>query len=628
MSDDMLPYYERELAIIRDLAAEFAARHPKIAARLAIGRDDSQDPHVERLLQGFAFLTARVHRRLDDDFPELSNSLLGMLYPHYLEPVPSMAVVEMAFDPKQAAVTEPHIVPRGTLLETEHVDDETCQYRTCFEVPLLPVRISGVSLAGPPFRLPRLPQPGTAAVLTIDIETLSDAITIGQLDLSRLRFHLHAGSGKIPYELYELLLTRCLGVIVSESPQDKSATALPAESLRPAGFAANEAAIPSDARSFPGYRLLTELFALPRKFLFVDLEGLDRSVTGRIGRRLQISFLLATTNENLERAVSVDTVRLGCTPIVNLFHQRLDPLRIEGKTSEICIVPDARRPLALEVHSIQQVRFVEQGGRSSVVGAFHEPDRRRGMAGGTGDGGRTALWWTASRRSRRAPRPDGAIDVGSDLWLSLVNEAGGPAMLTDGTVIVESQCVNRNLPSRLPFAVGRPRMSFREGHGVVGRVLCLHAPTTTVRPDSGGGAAWRLISHLSLNHLSLVDVGEQSAAEVLREILQMYLLEGTADYHQKSQWVQGVLSASTRRVTARIPGPDGGICRGLEVRLDLDEERFADGAAYLFASVIERFLGSWVTLNSFTRLVAASKQRESRREEWRWPPRAGNRVLV
>ena len=627
MSNELLPYYERELAIMRDLAAEFAARHPKIAARLSIGRDDSQDPHVERLLQGFAFLTARVHKRLDDDYPELCQTLLEMLYPHYVQPVPSMTVVGMAFDPKQAAVTVPHIVPRGTLLETEPVDDENCQFRTCFDVPLQPMRITSVKLEGPPFQLPILPQQGTAAILTIEIETLSDAITIGQLDLGTLRFHLHSGSGRVPYELYELLLSKCLGIVVSEGPRDRDAVFLPPERLRPAGFEPDEATIPCDSRSFPGYRLLTELFALPRKFLFVDLAGLDRASTSRFGRRMQIAIQLSTTNDELEKGVTADTVRLGCTPVVNLFHQRLDPVRLDGRATEISVIPDARRPLALEVHSIKQVRFVEVGGGSSPVGAFHEPTHRLRMPGGSEDNGKR-MWWTAARRPRRSPRPDGTIDLGTDLWMSLVDEDGGPAPLTDGTLIVEAECVNRNLPSRLPFTVGRPRMTFREGHGVVGQVLCLHAPTATVRPDISGGAAWRLLSHLSLNHLSLVDADELAAAEVLREILQLYLLEGTQDFHQKSQWVQGLICTSSRRVAGRVPGPEGGICRGLEVRLLLDEERFADGAAYLFASVIERFLGSWVTLNSFTRLVAASKQRESRREEWRWPPRSGNRVLA
>ncbi len=193
MSDDLLPYYDRELSILRGLAAEFADRHPKIASRLALGQDDSQDPHVERLLQGFAFLASRIHLRLDDDFPELTDALLGVLYPHYLQPVPSMSIVELSFDPKQAAVTEAYRVSRGTVIETEPVDDEPCCYRTCFDVDLLPIRVAAVKLTGPPFKLPVVPPPGTAAVLQITLETISEAVTMGQLPLDDLRLHLHGG---------------------------------------------------------------------------------------------------------------------------------------------------------------------------------------------------------------------------------------------------------------------------------------------------------------------------------------------------------------------------------------------------------------------------------------------------
>lgn len=629
MSDELLPYYDRELGILRGLAAEFAQRHPKIAGRLALGRDDSQDPHVERLVQAFAFLAARIHRRLDDDFPELTDALLGLLYPHFLQPVPSMAVVELAFDPKQAAVTTPHRVPRGTAVETEPVDDEACLYRTCFDVDLLPVKVVAARLAGPPFRLPLVPPAGTAAVLQLTIETLSDAVGIEQLPLDRLRLHLHAGTGGTAFELYELLLTRAVGVTVgppapAEGRPGGQAPLLPPTALVSAGFDRAEAAIGTDPRSFPGYRLLSEFFAFPQKFLFVDLVGIDRAMTAGCGRRLEISILLEAGSRELERAVSAETVRLGCTPVVNLFPQRLDPLRLDGRQTEACVVPDARRPAAVEIHSITSVRGVRPGGQSFNIRPFYGPTH--GAAGlGSDD---SAAWWIAARRPRRELRPDGTADAAGDLWISIVDDAGGPQALADVTLIMEAECLNRNLPTRMPFAVGRPRLHLRDGQGPVGRITCLNRPTRTLRPTPGRGAAWRLVSHLSLNHLSLVDPGDGAAGDSLREILRLYLLDDLDDYEQRSRWIEGLVGVTGRRVAARVPGPLGGVCRGVEVRMVLDDDNFADGAGYLFSSVLERFLGSWVSINSFTRLVAASRQRESRQEEWRWPPRAGNRVLV
>lgn len=623
MSDELLPYYDRELAIMRGLAAEFAERHPKIAGRLALGRDDSQDPHVERLVQAFSFLAARIHRRLDDDFPELTDALLGLLYPHYLRPVPSMAVVELAFDPKQAAVTEPHRVPRGTSVETEPVEDEACLFRTCFDVNLLPVRIAAARLASPPFRLPLVPPAGTAAVLQLTIETLSEAVSIAQLPLDDLRLHLHAASGRVAYELYELLLTRATGVVVWDGAGGGRATQLPAASLRPAGFERSEAALDTDPRSFPGYRLLSEFFAFPQKFLFIDLAGISTAATADCGHRLEIAILLEAGSRELERAVSAETIRLGCTPVVNRFPQRLDPVRLEGQATETCIVPDARRPTALEIHSLTGVRGVRPGGESFEIEPFFGVHR-----GAARTGGESPVWWIAARRPRRELRPDGTSDTAGDIWLSLVAEDGGLESLGDLTLVMDGWCGNRNLPGRLPFAVGRPRLHLRDGQGPVGRISCLTRPTRTLRPSPGRGAAWRLISHLTLNHLSLVDAGDGKAGESLREILRLYLLDDLDDLEQRSRWIDGVVGVAGRRVAARVPGADGGVCRGIEVRVELDDDNFADGAGYLFASVLERFLGAWVSLNSFTRLVAGSRQRASRKEEWRWPPRAGNRVLV
>ncbi len=625
MSDELLPYYDRELSILRGLAAEFADRHPKIAGRLALGQDDSQDPHVERLLQGFAFLASRIHLRLDDDFPELTNALLGVLYPHYLRPVPSMSIVELAFDPKQAAVTEAYRIDRGTIIETEPVDDEPCRYRTCFDVDLLPIRVAAASLAGPPFKLPIVPPAGTAAVLRITLETLSEAVTIGQLPLDKLRFHLHGGDSRGPFELYELLLTRCLGTLVWHEGADSRPTMLLADALSPGGFGDEEAAIPTEPRSFPGYRMLSEFFAFPEKFLFVDLQGLERSCRVAAGRRLELGILLASTSRNLERSISRENVRLGCTPIVNLFSQRLDPVRLTGRAAEVCIVPDARRPTALEVHHITAVRGVRPGGSGFDIRPLYGPSRRGLLHGGLDE---QAVWWLEARRPRSALRPDGTVDAASDIWLSIVDEVGGIAALADVTLNIEAECVNRNLPSRLPFAVNRPLLTLRDGRGPVGSITCLNRPTRTLRTRPGRGAAWRLISHLSLNHLSLFDAPGESSAESLREVLQLYLLDDLDDFEQRARWIAGVVGVAGRRVAARVPGPHGGTCRGIEVGLTLDDDNFADGAGYLFASVLERFLGAWVSINSFTRLVAGSRQRESRGEEWRWPPRAGNRVIV
>ena len=628
MIDDLLPFYERELAILRRRSAQFADQNPKIAGRLSLGSDDSQDPHVERLLQGVAFLNAHLTKRLDDDFPELAEALLDLLYPHYLRPVPSMSIVEMSIDPKQAALIDGHRLPRGSLLESERTDGEVCTYRTCFNLALWPVKIASAKLSGPPFRLPMLPPASTQSVLDIVIEPLSKAIPIGKMKIGSLRFHLHVGAGQPIYLLYELLLTRCVGIVISSGPEDDSPIVLPRERLVAAGFDSVDSSIPNDPRAFPGYRLLSELFAMPQKFLFVDLEGLTPEVIGRLKDRMCISILLSAASQELERLVSPAAVRLGCTPVVNLFPHRLDPLRVTGTRSEYCLVPDVRRPRSLEVYTIDSVRGSTPGGKPFSVLPFYSPSAAAEVGGSPSSGSAIPMRWSAMRRSHLEPRPDGGLDGASDIWISLVDGEGGPTRLLDVTIHCEATCTNRNLPSRLPFAVGRPRFVLSEGQGPVGTITCVSRPTRPLRRQPGRGNAWRLISHLSLNHLSLVDGGDGRASLALRDMLNLYLNSDLEDFSQKQRWIQGLSDIRSRRIAGRVPGRFGGVAQGLEVTLLLDESQFIDNTAYLFSSVLERFFGSWVTINAFTRMIATSRQRESRKEQWTWPPRAGNRVLA
>lgn len=627
MNDDLLPYYERELGILRLLATRFAERHPKVAARLRLGRDESQDPHVERLLQGVAFLAADVQKRLDDDFPELTDGLLDLLYPHFLRPVPSMAIIRMAIDPKQAALTAGYLVPRGTELQTEEVDGERCTYRTCFTTRLWPLKIGTVQLGGPPFALPIVPPAGTAAVLSLGIETLASGVKISQMALGSLRLHLHADAGQSINELYELLLTRCAGVLLFRDADDPAPVMLPRESLVPAGFAADEAALPHDPRVFAGYRLLTEFFALPQKYLFIDLCGLTPERLAGFGSSMRVAVLLTETSRDLERGVGPGSVYLGCTPIVNLFSQQFDSVQADGRRSETCLTPDSRRPRAIEVYSVDGVQVSEPGGELADVRPFYAVNPAAStLAADAATAGR--LRWVAARRMHREPRPDGGVDAATDTWLTLVDEVGGPAAIAGLTIHSRGLCTNRNLPARLPFAVDRPRLQLRDGQGPIGTITCLTRPTVATRILPGRGAAWRLISHLSLNHLSLVDAGDGQAAKALREMLRLYLFDDSDDFEQRRRWIEGIVGVSSRRVAARVGGDRGGVCQGVEVRLELDDSRFDDRAAYLFSAVIERFLGGWVSVNSFTRLVSTSRQRERHKEQWTWPPRSGAGVLA
>jgi type VI secretion system protein ImpG len=613
MSDELLPYYHRELAFIRRLGAEFAEAHPKIAGRLRLGPDATEDPHVERLIEAFAYLNARTRHKLDDDFPEISDALMGVLYPHYQAPIPAMAVVQFLLDRGQGDLSTGYTIPRHALLETEPIEGEPCRFRTCYPTTLWPVELTSASLAGRPLAAPRTRHAADAtAVLRIQLQCLSKDVTFKQLGMESLRFFLKGQSQHV-FSLYELILNNTLGVALAGSPTDREPVVLDGRCVQPVGFEADEGILPYSTRSFLGYRLLTEYFAFPQKFLFFDLAGLGRAALQKAGQQLEVYFYLSRSSVDLEQNVTADTLQLGCTPIINLYQQRAEPIALTHTETEYRVVPDARRPMAHEVYSIDRVTATSPDNEQVEYRPFysfkHAADRRQ-----------QKTFWQATRRpAGKAGEPGGG---GTEVYLALVDLDFDPAAPAGWTLDVETTCLSRDLPHRLPFAVGQSVFRLAAGGPLAGITCLTGRPTRTLRPALKRGAVWRLISHLSLNHLSLVD-GEEGAY-ALREILKLY---DFADFEETRSMIEGVLSVRSRRVVGRVPGDvRGGFCRGIEVTVHLDEARFSGSGVFLFASVLERFLGLYCTVNSFSKLIATTSQREG--ELRRWLPRAGEMILL
>ncbi len=613
MSDPLLPYYNKELNFIRHLGAEFAEIHPKIAGRLRLGPDAAEDPHVERMIEAFAYLNARTRHKLEDDFPEITDALLGVLYPHYQAPIPSMAVVQFVLDRGQGDLTVGYTIPREAAIETDPIDGEPCRFRTCYPTTLWPIEIDAADLAGQPFTAPPAPYaPQSQAVLRLQLSCFAEEMTFAQLSIDSLRFFLKGQSQHV-FALYELMFTGVLGVALASSPRDPEPVLLDGRCIQPVGFGRDEGMLPYSARSFLGYRLLSEYFAFPQKFLFFDLTGLDRGVLQKAGNRLEVYFYLSRSSIDLEQNVTKDLFQLGCTPMVNLYRRRAEPIRLTHTESEYRVVPDARRPRANEVYSVDRVTATSPDNRQVEYQPFysfkHAADHRQQKA-----------FWYATRRPARLA--GGQIDQGTEVYLSLVDLGFSSSVPADWTLDVETTCVNRDLPHRLSLAEGQANLRLSKG-APLSRIECLTGrPTATLRPALKHGAMWRLISHLSLNHLSLVDYEE--GADALREILKLY---DFADSAETRSVIDGILSVRCRRVVGRAAGDlRGGFCRGIEVAVHFDEERFSGSGVYLFASVLERFLGLYCSINSFSKFVATTNKREG--ELRRWAPRAGETVLL
>lgn len=608
MSDALLPYYNRELDAIRRLAAEFARAHPKIAARLRLSPDSVDDPHVARLLEGVAFLAARVHHRLDDEFPELTDTLLEVLYPHYLAPFPSCFIARFA---PQAGLQNPAHLPAGLNLDTEPVRGERCRYRSAYPVTVLPVEIEAARLSGLPILAPANPLAGRAvACLRLTLKGLTPEVTFTRLGVERLRLFLR---GAVAPALHELLCAHAISVGYADGPNDPKPVLLGPEAIEPVGFAPEEALLPYPARAFAGFRLLSEYFAFPEKFLFLDLARLEAKTLLGAGNRLEVFVWLARAVPELERAVDAESFALGCTPVVNLFAQRCEPIRLDDTAIEYRIVPDARRPLATEIWSVTRVREPLPDGGTRPWRPFHRlthADPEPGTPGG------------AYALTRRAANPP---DAGTEVYLAPHDPDLAPRRAKEAVLSVDALCLSRDLPTDLPFGGGRPQLKLVEGASAVSAVQAMTAPTPTLRRRLADRTAWHLVSQLSLGHLSVVGGAEGAAA--LREVLRLHDLR---DSPETRAAIASLLEVAAEPGTARLPagprGLGGSFCRGLDVTLTFDQRGWQTGGLYLLASVLDRFLALHASVNSFARTKVVLRGAPGLAA--RWPARAGWRVLL
>ena len=604
MSEQLLPFYDQELAYLRRLAGDFADAHPKIAGRLRLSADAVDDPHVARLLEGFAFIAARIRQKLDDEFPELTDSLLAALYPHLLSPFPSAAIARFA---PVAELSGEYRIARGTMLEMEPVEGESCRYRTTQDVSLWPIAVVEASLSARPLVAPPGALAETASgALRLVLECLAPNQSFTGLGMDSLRFFLH-GLPQHAVALYELLCNNLLGVALADHPEDQGAIMLPPSALRACGFEEAEGLLDYDARSFVGYRLLTEYMAFPAKFLFIELQGLSAKLLRHAGRRLELFFYLDRLPPGLARQVSAASFVLGAAPVVNLFEQRAEPVALTHERAQYLVVPDARRHSTREIQSIDRVTLSAAGGIRHEIPPFfashHAPDPER-----------QRLFWTSSR-TRRSEGDDS-----TDVMLSIVDAELSMHSPTDGILTVETTCSNRDLPKRVPYGGGRPLISMVEGAAEVTSVQCITPLGATLRPGPARRSAWRLISQLTLNHLSLT--GGPAGADALREILRLHDLRDVPETHAL---LDAIVSIGSTRATARLPG-SGAMVRGLDVTIEMDARRVESGGIYLFAMLLDRFLALYVSINSFSRLSVRLRGRDEM--FCRFAPRAGTKALL
>jgi type VI secretion system protein ImpG len=634
LRDQLLNYYERELTYVRKLGAEFARKYPRVAGRLLLEPDHCEDPHVERLLEGFALLAARVHLKLDDDFPEISTALLETLYPHYIRPVPAMSVVQFQLDPKGKTTTSLQI-PKGSALVSNRINGNYCKFRNAYDVTMWPLGVKdcswrsaeGVQNLIPPGSLEsnETRKNSPVAILRATLACTPDDLAFSALPIDNLLFYL-SGESSVVNALYELLLQDCIAVfarnplapnvspvLLRKSNWKPDRIRFPQSLFRAVGFEEDEGVLPYSGRSFLGYRLLQEYFSFPEKFFFLELHGLGALRNAQFGSVVELLFLIRRferpeRHQMLELGVSAATLKLNCSPIINLFSQVAEPIRLDNTKHEYEVVPDVRRRQATEIFSIERVTGHDSKRQQTIE---YEPFYAFRHSFATKS--ETAFW----HASRRASEIDD--DAPTQIFLSLVNRSGEPGSPNADSVSVRCICTNANLPSRLP--IGAENGDFQlEGFAAVRRVIALRRPTLSQRPPLGKAILWRLVSHLSLNYLSLVENGKGA----LQEILSLY---NFSDSDFLRNQIGGIVSLEAQRHFGIVTSEGGvSLARGTKVEMELDENQFTGGGTYLFSCVLERFLGLYSTLNSFSQLSVRTPQRREALAEW--PPRSGSTILV
>jgi type VI secretion system protein ImpG len=612
--DELLPYYERELGFLRRYSREFSERYPKIAGRLLMVGEVCEDPHIERMIQSFALLNSRISKRLDDDYPEFTEALLDVLYPHYLRPFPSCSIARFDYATTNSQVTGVSQIPRGTELKTSPVKGVACKFKTLYDIAAAPVRLSNAkfdAIATAPDAV-ILPSKATS-VISVTIEAISQQAGLKQLNMGSLRVFID-GESSFCAALRDALFMRTLCAYVEFDGSGRW-IALNSMPINEVGFDERDALIDFDSRTHPAYRLLTEFFTFPEKFNFFDinLETINKLLSDA-GKSFTVHLALSglRADSNISRMLSnlsANNMLLGCTPVINLFKQRGDPIRVTHTATRYAVVADARRAFAYEVQSIDSVKLVRQTPQGESVTEFRPFYSLR-----HGETEKSGHYWVAHRDEMMASK-----SPGYETEISIVDIDFNPAKVETQTLSLDLTCSNRNLPASLSYGLPGGDL-FLEGGSIVRSIHFLRKPSQSHRFERGRGMHWRLISHLSMNHLSLSEGG----IEAFQEILSLYDLPGSATSQRQ---ISGVVGLESKAAQTWLKGnPFACLVRGTEVRITIDEENFVGSGIHVFAHVVDCFLGLYVHANSFTQLVIISHK--TGEELLRCLPRSGDLNLV
>ncbi|PVV12343.1 MAG: type VI secretion system protein ImpG [gamma proteobacterium symbiont of Ctena orbiculata] len=623
MDPRLLKYYNRELQFMREMGAEFAKSYPKIASRLSLDEFECADPYVERLLEGFSFLAARIQLKIDEEFPRFTQHLMERVFPHYLCPTPSMMVVQFQADMLEPSLGDGFLLPRHSILRSRlgKGSHTACIYRTAQDVTLWPIEIKSVDYLPSPAAINLAGigrQDSAKSAIRVRLNTTGE-IPFNKLDVERLP--LLITGGETGMRTFEALAGHTVRIAGKNPDSDDHSTTIQPRPVRIMGFAEHESLLPYGPRSFQGYRFLAEYYSLPERFMFVELFDLKRVISSCEGNTLDLFILLDESDPALEDSLNESNFLLNCTPCINLFQKRADRIHLTDSDAEYHILPDRTRPMDYEVYEITEIKgFGSNNEQSQTFYPFYasndfiSTDQPRAYY---------AIHRMPRLLSSKQQR-EGARSsyVGSEVFVSIVDGDEAPFQSDLRQLSVTTLCTNRDLSMHLPLGQGESSFTL-DSSTPVNNIRCIGSPTKPKPSTAKGSVSWRLINHLSLNYLSLSGEDQEQSTAVLKDFLQLYA--DSSDPTMRKQ-VEGVVSITSKPVNRRLPSP-GPIAfgRGIEVTLTLDEAAFEGSGAFLFGTIMEQFFRKYTAINSFTETVIVTLQRG---EIMRWPVRLGLRQTL
>lgn len=632
MDPRLVEFYDQELKYLRETAREFGAAYPTLAARLGVNAPGEADPYVERLLEGVAFLAARVQLKLADEFPKFTQHLLEAIYPHYLAPTPSVAVLAMEPKPGDPFLNEGPLIKRGTAcrIPAPERDRAECIFTTGMDVRLWPIRVAKVDYLAN--RAAFAAAAGDSGIegesgFLIRLETTNE-VPFAALPIDELTFYL-GGAESLAGRIYEQLAGHASGVAVAGADRRAGVTRVggPSAVSTPA-FDDDAALLPFQGRAFRGYRILQEYFACPERFQFIRVSGLAPAFARIDGRSADLLIATSTSDKRLAGALGDGSFRLFCAPAINLFEKRLDPVLLDAGTHEFRVVAERLRPLDYEIYRLTDV-YAEAGSERPrrTYHPIYQADAR--LAGGAETGFYT-IRRAPTRLSTLYPSKRSSDYTGTDLWLAL-SDSPSPRGQPD-ELSVRALCTNRDIADTLRASGAQLEFSMGDTAYLAG-VKAVLRPTRPRLPvgfedprllDGGrspGDRLWRLISHLRPNYESLF--ADEASAARLREHLALYVrLDSPADKQQVDSLVAAREGPAFRRVSSTDPLA---FARGRKIDLTLDEQAFPEGGAFLFSQVVDRWLAEFAAVNSFVETEVTTPQRGRIAQ---WGPRRGERPSI